>query len=174
MFINNSSFINFKQPINHFKKQEVTMKATKLVMITALVSFALMSFANAEFGMSKNVISLKAARNNVELVHAIYEQVSPAAIFNAERAGSYTAQVVLKKTVYLINGTLGEWKLFFRDVDAKSPLCNETRTPASYSEANDFGVCKVKINPLRQKNPFGHAGKKPVSQKLVKGIKGDR
>ena len=149
------------------------MKATKLVMITALVSFALMSIANAELGLSKNVISLTTARNNVQLVHAIHDQVNPAVIFNAERAGSYTAQVVLKKTVYLITGTISEWKLFFRDLDGKSPLCDNTAKPASLSEGNDFGFCPVKINPLRQKNPFGHAGKKPTSEKPVKKMKGD-
>ncbi len=149
------------------------MRATKLVMIAALVSFALMSFANTNLGLSKNVISLKTARNSPQLVHAIHAQVSPAVIFNSERAGSYTAQVVLKKTVYLITGTIREWKLFFHDTDGRSPLCDETGKPVSFSEGNDFGVNKVKINPLRQKNPFGHKGKKPISKKLVKGIKSD-
>lgn len=173
MFISNNSIIYYTTPNSQIKQQEVTMKATKLVMIVALVSFALMSFANTDFGMSKNVISLRTARNSVELVHAIHDQVSPAVIFNAERAGSFTAQVVLKKTVYLITGTIKEWKMFFRDVDGKSPLCGNTEKHGSYSEGNDFGVCKVKINPLRQKNPFGHAGKKPVSQKPINDLKGD-
>ena len=150
------------------------MKTTKLVMIVVLVSFALMSFANAELGMSKNVISLRTARTNAHLVSAIHSQVSPADIFNAERVGPYTAQVVLKKTVYMVTGTISEWKLFFRDTSVKSPLLNEVEKSGLFSEGNDFGVCKVKINPLRQKNPFSNKGKTPVSQKLVKGEKSDR
>jgi hypothetical protein len=149
------------------------MKTTKLVMIAALVSIALMTFANTELGMSKNVISLRTARSSVQLVHAIYSQVSPAVIFNSERAGSYTAQVMLKKTVYLITGTIREWKLFFRDVEGKSPLCNKIKKPVSLNDANDFGVNKVKPNLFRQQNPFGHKGKKPISKKLIKGIKSD-
>ena len=97
------------------------MKTTKLVMITALVSFALMSFANTELGMSKNVITLKAAMGNPALVSAIYSQVNPADILNTEKFGTFTAQVVLKKTVYLISGTYAEWKRFFlMETDSKT------------------------------------------------------
>ncbi len=98
------------------------MKTTKLVMIVVLVSFALMAFAGTELGMSKNVISLRTASTNSYFVSAIHNQVNPADIFNSERTGMYTAQIVLKKTVYLVTGSLGEWKLFFRE-------CTDPRKP---------------------------------------------
>jgi hypothetical protein len=145
------------------------MKTTKLVMIAALVSFALMAFANTEFGMSKNVISLRTASMNAHFVSAIHAQVSPGDIFYSERVGTYTAQVVLKKTVYLVTGTIGEWKLFFRDVDGMSPLCKENTKPDSSVDANDFGVnykpfgnAGYRANPFSQENPFGKKGKKPL------------
>jgi hypothetical protein len=145
------------------------MKTTKLVMIVAFVSFALTTFANTEFGMSKNVISLRTASTNSHFVHAIHSQVNPADIFNAERVGSYTAQVVLKKTVYLVTGTIGEWKLFFRDVDGMSPLCRDNTKPDSSVDENDFGVnykpfgnAGYRVNPFSQANPFGKKGKEPL------------
>jgi len=150
------------------------MKTTKLAMIVALVSFALMTFANTELGLSKNVIALRTARANAHLVSAIHNQVNPADIFNTERAGNYTAEVMLKKTVYLITGSIAEWKLFFRDTDGRSPLLNEVKKPVTFNDANNFGVCKVKINPLRQKNPFSNKGKKPVSSKKIDGKLSDR
>jgi hypothetical protein len=164
------------------------MKATKLVMITALVSFALMSFANAELGMSKNVISLKTAMQSPQLVAAIYSQVNPADIFNSERAGTYTAQVVLKKTVYLINGTFNEWNLFFRDIDGRNAISNNLKKPASLNDVapvpiiknpfstsgtrvNPFSTSKKHPSPYSEKDPFGEKGKKPLpSKKDVKGM----
>ncbi len=150
------------------------MKATKLVMITALVSFALMSFASAEPGMSKNVISLKAALQSPQLVQAIYSQVNPADIFNYERAGNYTVHVVLKKSVYLISGSFNEWNLFFRDVDGLSILPKPVKKQASLNDedplrvgTNPFGTAKTRINPYSEKDPFGEKGKKPIPSKKV-------
>ena len=149
------------------------MKTTKLVMITALVSFALMSFANAELGMSKNVISLKAAVHNPQLVNAIYNQVNPTDILNIERFGTYTVSVVLKKTVYLINGTFKEWKMFFRDVDVKSPLCNAQKNPDSFIESNPFGISGHGVSPSIESDPGGIKLKKHPSKKIINVFKGD-
>jgi hypothetical protein len=158
------------------------MKATKLVMITALVSFALMSFANTEFGMSKNVISLKTALQSPKLVGAIYSQVFPADIFNSDRAGSYTAQVMLQKTVYLITGTISEWNYFFRDIDGIHSLCRNQKKPVILDEedplrvvTNPFGTGGALENPFStsgvrntgydDKDPFGKKRKKPIQGK---------
>ena len=162
------------------------MKATKLVMITALVSFALMSFATVELGMSKNVISLRTAMQSPQLVQAIYSQVNPADIFNIEKVGSYTVQVLLKKTVYLINGTLSEWKLFFRDIDGMDAIGKNLNKPATLNDVappppikNPFSTSGTRVNPFStskkypssysEKDPFGEKGKKPIqSKKAVK------
>jgi|GEM_PF-1698726 len=143
------------------------MKTTKLVMITALISFALMSFANAELGMSKNVISLKAAMSNPSLVSAIYSQVDPLTILNIEKAGTFTVQVVLKKSVYLISGTYKEWSLFFRDVDNLNLLCKDNTKPVSSVDKNPFGNAGYRISPFSKSNPFGKKGKKQPSKKGI-------
>jgi hypothetical protein len=146
------------------------MKTTKLMMITALLSFALMSFANAELGMSKNVISLKAAMSNPQLTKAIHSQVSPLDILNSERAGYYTAQIVLKKTVYLITGTYKDWSYFFRDIDGMSPLCTDKKLPATlvdgdplFSKKNPFSTSVKRPSSSSEKDPFGDKRKKPMT-----------
>ena len=143
-------------------------------MIAALVSFALMSFANAEFGMSSNVISLKAAQHNPSLVNAIYSQVNPLEVLSPERSGTYTVQVVLKKTVYLINGTIKEWAMFFRDIDGMSPLCGENGKPYTMVNKNPFSNAGSKISPFSEANPFGKKGKKQPSKKIINAFKIDR
>ncbi|MCD4744247.1 MAG: hypothetical protein K8R67_17430 [Desulfobacteraceae bacterium] len=130
------------------------MKTTKLVMITALVSFALMSFATTELAMSKNVISLKAAMQNTELVRAMYCQINAEDFLRSERSGLFTAQVVLKKTVYLINGTYAEWKYFFHiETDGKP---------------ND--EASKQLLPYFKENPFSLSNKKVKGKKTIKSL----
>jgi len=145
------------------------MKTTKSVLIAALLSFALMSFANTELGLSKNVISLKAAMANQQLAQAIYSQVKILDILNSERAGFYTAEIVLKKTVYLITGTYDEWNYFFRDIDSMSPLCTDIKKSglpidkgSLFSKKNPFGTSVKRPSPHSEKDPFGDKRKKPL------------
>ena len=154
------------------------MKTTKLIMITALVSFALMSFASTELGMSKNVISLKTAMASPQLINAIYTQVSPLDVLNSERAGFYTVQIVLKKTVYLISGSYKDWDYFFRDIDGMSPLCADKKLPASLVDRNPllskkgpFSTSVKRPSSFSEKDPFGSKAKKPIaSEKANKGL----
>ena len=124
------------------------MKATKLVMITALVSFALMSFATTELALSKNTISLKAAICNAELVKAMHSQINSTVFMKCDCSGTYTAQVTLKKTVYLISGSYAEWRAFFYvNIDVN---------------VNPYSNAGKKTNPFSQANPFGKKGKKII------------
>ena len=130
------------------------MKTTKLAMITALVSFALLSFATTELSLSKNVISLKEAMQNTELVRAMYGQINAADLLRSESSGLYTAQVVVKKTVYLINGTYAEWKRFFHlETDIKP---------------NDEPG--ERLLPYFKENPFSTSGKKVRGKKAIKPL----
>ena len=149
------------------------MKTAKLAMITALVAFALMSFANANLGFSKNVISLKEASYKTELVRAIYSQVNPLEFLQSESSGLYTAQVVVKKVVYLITGTYKEWRFFFMGDSGISPLCNIKNTNP-FGEENPFDKAGDHYNPFGKSNPFGNKGKKikPSPLKTEKAVNG--
>ncbi len=140
------------------------MKATKLVMITALVSFALMSFAKAETGLSKNVIHLKTAITNLDIRAAILNQVDGSLILRCKCAGQYTAEVKVNKTVYLVQGTFAEWRIFFRGTAIEKPIYLDSE-PGSFNESNPFGTDGTKINPFSEKNPFSKQGKKPTVKK---------
>ena len=130
------------------------MKTTKLVLITAFVSFALMGFANAGPTTSKNVISLKAAMQNTELVRAMYCQINVADFLRSESSGLYTAQVVLGKASYLISGTYAEWKRFFLlETDIKP---------------ND--VPGDRLLPYFKENPFSTSGNKVRAKKAIKPL----
>jgi len=138
------------------------MKTTKLVMIAALVSFALMSFAKTELGMSKNVISLKEAIHNAELVTAIHSQVNPADFLGRDQVGSYTVQLLVNKNIYLVTGTKSEWRNFFyAEADVK-PFCKVDFKPVLLSEKNPFGNAGKLINPFGKK---GKKSKRPVVYK---------
>ena len=149
------------------------MKTTKLVMITALVSFALMSFANAELTTSKNVISLKAAAQNAELVAAICSQVEPTYFFRCKCSGPHTEQVKVNKTEYLINGTFAEWRRFFNGIVKDKPGYENDIKLGLFSEKNPFGTAGHKINPFSEANPFSNKGKKTRAKK-TKGPKVDK
>jgi len=149
------------------------MKATKLVLITALVSFALMGFANAGPTTSKNVISLKAATQNAELVAAIYSQVEPTYFFRCKCSGPHTEQVKINKTEYLVNGTFAEWRRFFNGIVKDKPGYQNDIKPGLLIDINPFGTAGHKINPFSVANPFSNEGKKTRAKK-VKGPKVDK
>ena len=134
------------------------MKATKLVMIAVLVSFALMSFASTELGMSKNVISLKTAITNPEIAAAIQSQVDASFFYRCKCSGTHTVEVRVKKDLYLIQATFAEWRIYFRKAVSKNPFGTtgsidlDGINPSEYSESSP-------LNPFSTVNPFSNKGK---------------
>jgi len=88
------------------------MKATKLVMIVALVAFATLVFSKPDPGPITIKISLSAALHNVQLVKAMHVQLDKSFIA-VDQPGLYVAKVKLRKTTYIIYGRYSQWKAFF-------------------------------------------------------------
>ncbi len=138
------------------------MKTTKLVMIAALVSFALMSFANAGFGTGKNVIHLKTAITNPEIAAAIQSQVDASFFYRCKCSGTHTVEVKTKKALYLIQATFAEWRIYFRNAandKPVSPIGPGGINPSEFSESPP-------LNPFSKSNPFSNKGKKPATKKV--------
>ena len=138
------------------------MKTTKLVMIAALVSFALMSFASTELGMSKNVIHLKTAITNPEIAAAIQSQVDTSFFYRCKCSGTHTVAVRVKKDLYLVQATFAEWRIYFRnavDVKPVRPIGPGGINPSLFSESPP-------LNPFSKSNPFSNKGKKPATKKI--------
>jgi uncharacterized membrane protein YcgQ (UPF0703/DUF1980 family) len=135
------------------------MKTTKLVLIAALVSFALMSFANTQFGESSNVITLKYALTKSPIVNALYTQIHPAEFLKNEQSGIYTAHVRVKEVIYYVTASYKEWIDFFYEDPTMSSLCRGNKTN-TFGTSNPLGNAGISINPFGKTNPFGHKGKK--------------
>jgi len=90
------------------------MKATKIVMIVALMAFVAMAYADVDPGPNSLSIkiSLKAAKQDRGLVHAIYQQVDPRLLLQGEQP-LYTAKVKYRKVTFVIYGKYKEWADFF-------------------------------------------------------------
>ncbi|MCD4681932.1 MAG: hypothetical protein K8R86_01505 [Bacteroidales bacterium] len=90
------------------------MKATKFVLIIAMLAFVSMSYADKKPGPTLTVkISLTKAIQNPGLVRAIYNQVSERTLLAQEQNGLYTAKVNYHRVVYVIYGKYEEWRNFF-------------------------------------------------------------
>lgn len=93
------------------------MKALKLVLVTVLVSFAMMSYAQDFQGIAtpqhSKAIALIDARGMPDLVDAIYAQINPEALLAKEGNTFYVAYVKVKKNAFRICGTYSEWYDFF-------------------------------------------------------------
>jgi len=122
-----------KQTVHYFnkfifklltKKQEVIMKATRIFLMFALVSFALMSFATNDVDRSnlKTRISIVKAAHNPGLARAIYQQVDMS-ILGGDRVGIITTPVKYKNVTYIVFGTYMQWLTFFTSdrVERQSP-----------------------------------------------------
>ncbi len=93
------------------------MKALKFVMITAILSFAVMSYADnakppsaVEAKVTK--ISLRQALTNPELVCVMNQQLTPAFLM-VEDQFLYHARVKYESRIVEIYGKRGEWLKFF-------------------------------------------------------------
>jgi hypothetical protein len=103
------------------------MKATKIVMLFALMAFVAMAYADVDPGPAKLTvkISLKTAKQNRALVSAIFQQVNPRVLLQSDQP-IYAAKVRLGDVVYVIFAKYREWKQFFNmlppnDLGAKKP-----------------------------------------------------
>ena len=91
------------------------MKTTKLILIAAFLSFAAMGYSQTESDRSPFTarISLENAIQNPALVAAMHQQLSPDILKNEQAGRTFTARVILKRTIYVIYGTRDAWKKFF-------------------------------------------------------------
>ena len=100
------------------------MKTLKLVMIAAIVSFAMMSYADNLPRQTQNEkiikITLNQAMADRGLVGAMYAQLTPA-FLQVEQPGLYKATVRYKHKVIEIHGTKAAWVKFFRTKPGPSP-----------------------------------------------------
>ena len=90
------------------------MKASRVVLMLALVSFALMSFAGNDVNrdLPKVKISIEKATHNPGLAKAIYQQVDQS-ILGGDRPALITATVKYKNTIFTVYGTHIQWLKFF-------------------------------------------------------------
>jgi len=92
------------------------MKATKLILIVAFISFAAMGYSKADIdrGPLTVKITLENAITKPALVVAMHQQLTPAILYNEQPGRLITAKVVLRRTTYVISGPRNEWKEFFK------------------------------------------------------------
>jgi len=90
------------------------MKATKIVMLVALFAFVGMTYAGVDPGPApfSVKISLKLAKQDRGLVHALYQQVDPRVLLQGDQI-FYSAKVKYRNATYVIVGKYYEWKRFF-------------------------------------------------------------
>ena len=92
------------------------MKATKLILIVAFLSFAAMGYSKADIdhGPLTVKITLENAITKPALVVAMHQQLSPALLYNEQPGRLISAKVVLRRTTYVISGSRAAWKEFFK------------------------------------------------------------
>jgi len=92
------------------------MKATKLILIVAFLSFATMGFSqkSIDYGPLTVKISLTSAIQNPSLVTAMHQQLDPGMLQQEQPGRLITARVILKRTTYVISGSRAAWKEFFQ------------------------------------------------------------
>ena len=90
------------------------MKTVKFILVAAIVSFAMMSFANISQDVNKpqTKIAIEKALMSRGLQHAMDFQITEDLIA-VERQGFYYAKVRYKDQVLIIYGTLRDWKKYF-------------------------------------------------------------
>jgi len=138
------------------------MKTTKLVLIAAFVSFAMLSFANAEVGLSKNEIHLKTALTYPEIAAAIQSQVQPDFFLRCRCEGTHTAAVKVGSTMYLVYATFADWRVYFKNANSEKPVGPIGPGGVNPHEFDD----SPQPNPFSTSNPFSNAGKKPLHKKV--------
>ena len=112
------------------------MKATKIVMIVALVAFATLVFSKPDPGSLIVKIWLSSALHNPALVKAMHVQLDCSLIAN-DQPGPYVAKVKLGNITYAVFGRYEQWKAFF------SSQVNDV--PKETVSSNTF----VRLNPAK-------------------------
>ena len=96
------------------------MKSLKIVMITAIVAFTMVTVANAEhpskIDPSKRTIKLtfEQAMQNPGLVAAMYQQLHNDFLGTSSNQQMYTVIVVHQNYNFRITGTYSQWVWFFK------------------------------------------------------------
>lgn len=91
------------------------MKALKVVLVLAMVSFTMMGFSRDIDRPSddKTVYELRMLISKPLFVNAILSQVDPGDFLNRETGKVFMAKIRVHNKVYLIAATYHEWKRFF-------------------------------------------------------------
>jgi len=92
------------------------MKATKLILIVAFISFAAMGYSKADIdrGPLTVKITLENAITKPALVAAMHQQLTPAILNNEQPGRLITVKVKLRRTIFVIYGSRTAWKEFFQ------------------------------------------------------------
>ncbi len=95
------------------------MKATKLILIVAFISFTALGFSHNDVdpGPTTVTISLENALERPNLVTLMYQQLDSRVVLNqnpGEIPRLVSVKVKARKTVFVITGTLEAWKNFFK------------------------------------------------------------
>ena len=92
------------------------MKIIKSAVITAILSFAMISYAGIEPKPVKKVIriTLQQACHTAGLRTAIYDQVDMK-FLTFEKPGLYSALVRCNNCIYKVYGKHAEWLMFFKN-----------------------------------------------------------
>ncbi|MEN8224092.1 MAG: hypothetical protein ABFS05_01930 [Bacteroidota bacterium] len=90
------------------------MKNLKLVLVAAILSVAMISYAGQKPPQAKKVIkiTLTQALTNPGLVRAMYDQIDPS-FLKLEKPGLYSAIVTYNHNIYLVVGKRKAWLKFF-------------------------------------------------------------
>lgn len=92
------------------------MKTIKSTLITAILSFAMISYAGIEPKPIKKVIkiTLQKACHTTGLRAAIYDQAD-VKFLTFEKPGLYSAMVKCNNCIYKVFGKHAEWIIFFKN-----------------------------------------------------------
>ena len=90
------------------------MKTVKFLLITAFVSFTMMSYSATKYDPMKAGVNIavETAMQNTDLFTAMIYQVNED-MLNGEQRGFYVARVIYNGQAYFIHGDLKSWQAYF-------------------------------------------------------------
>jgi len=89
------------------------MKATKFVLIIALLAFGSMVFSHEAVKPKVEKITLERAMQNKTICKAMYDQLNMRDVLQNDHQGFYTALLRANDQIYLVYGKYWEWLNFF-------------------------------------------------------------
>ena len=98
------------------------MKNLKFALVAAFITFAMLSYGAGIPDRPGHVqtLSLEQARTNPDMVQAMYQQIDPD--FLSLEQAVYYAIVEFADKVYVIYGSLRDWKFFFMNQMKAKPI----------------------------------------------------